>query len=146
MNDKIEELKNNFRKEKLKMTFARINIIKQIVEINDHFNADDIYDELKERQSKISRASVYRTIALLLKNGLIKEVPHNDKKTKYEFVKDDTHHDHMICIRCGRIIEFKNDDIEYMQKKVCEKYDFILKEHNMELRGLCKKCYEKRKK
>ncbi|MCM8809948.1 MAG: transcriptional repressor [Candidatus Omnitrophica bacterium] len=143
----IKEIFNNYLKNgTLKITTPRVKILKFIKFTKEHFDADDIYNNLKENQQKISLASIYRTLALFLKNGVIRIVTHAGRKAKYEFVKDNPHHDHMICIKCGKIIEFKNDDIEYMQKKVCEKYNFILKEHNMELRGLCKNCYKKRKK
>lgn len=111
---KMNEIFNNYlKKDGLKITSQRISILKNIKLFKRHFNADDIYELLKKRSEKTSRASVYRMIPFLKKDGIIKEVGRdNNNKIIYEYVKDVPHHDHLICVKCGKIIEFKNDDIE----------------------------------
>jgi len=145
MENYAEKLKNNLQIDGKKFTKSRKEIVNCVSNINEHFDADDIYDKLKKDGKNISRASVYRTIPILLKNKIIKEASIYKKRTKYEVIKENEHHDHIICKMCEKIIEFKNDEIEKLQKTICKKYDFVLIEHNMELKGYCSKCYKKLK-
>ena len=79
-------------------------------------------------------------LPLLVESGLIKEAIHYKERDFYEHILGHSHHDHIICIKCGRVIEFKEEKIEQLQDKVCKKYRFIPSEHHLEIKGYCKQC------
>jgi Fur family ferric uptake transcriptional regulator len=91
----------------------------------------------------VSRATIYRTLPLLDRCGLIQEVFRVGGRTQYE-VKSE-HHDHMLCIRCGRVIEFAEQDIEELQRAVCTRHGFKAVEHRMSIRGICRQCQRRPK-
>ncbi len=135
------------KKDGLKITNQRINILKCIKLFKNHFNAEDVYEYLKKNLKEVSRASIYRMLPLLKKDGIIKEVGRDENdKIIYECVENVPHHDHIVCIKCGKIIEFKNEKIEKLQNDICMQYKFKLLEHNMELKGICKECLKREKK
>ena len=98
----------------LKLTRERDEIVREILRTKGHFAPDELFVKLKARGSKVSRASIYRTIPLLVESGMIEEVERVDKHAHYERVSTNSHHDHMICIRCGRVIEFYSAGLEQM--------------------------------
>jgi len=144
----IAEEKNIFssfiRDHGFKYTAERNAIVEAISSFKGHFNADELFERLKERGEEISRATIYRSIPLLVKSGIIKETVRSLERMSYESVFGQDHHDHLICIRCGRLIEFKDEKIESMQDELCRKYNFEPKDHWLRIRGYCEKCREKR--
>ncbi|MCX7770360.1 MAG: transcriptional repressor [Proteobacteria bacterium] len=127
----------------LKFTKEREDIIREIENTEGHFDPDGLFIKMKNRGSKVSRASVYRTINLLLESGIIDVVENIDRHKHYEKVKDKTHHDHMICIKCGKVIEFYSPTLEMLQQELCEKEGFTPTKHSLEIYGYCKQCYKK---
>jgi|WetSurMetagenome_2_1015567.scaffolds.fasta_scaffold303032_2 Fur family transcriptional regulator, ferric uptake regulator len=123
-----------------RMTKARTTILKEIYRRHDHFNADDIYMELKQRNFNISRASIYRIFPHLLKAGLIRELNTNTGKKLYEHILGHKHHEHMKCDKCGALIEFKDDIIEKNIDKLCSSLGFVPESHTILITGICKKC------
>lgn len=128
----------------LKLTQERKAIFEYVSSVKGHFHPDDLYGRFKNDKKKISLASVYRTIPILVKSGIIREATQGKEGTKYEFASGQDHHDHMECVKCGKIVEFRNDEIEKLQDSVGKKYDFVLTGHRLELKGLCKECSKKR--
>ncbi len=124
----------------LKLTKERDAIFNEISNIKGHFDPEDLFLRLKNKGLKVSRASVYRTIPLLIENGLIEEVERIDRHAHYEKVAGTQHHDHMICIKCGKVIEFYSTELEMLQEKVCEKEMFKGIRHTLEIFGYCKNC------
>ncbi|MDD4363144.1 MAG: Fur family transcriptional regulator [Atribacterota bacterium] len=136
-----------FLKEKdLKYTIERKEIIEVIIKLQNHFDADEIYQQLRKHQSNVSLATVYRTIPLLIDSGLIMETLHFKEKVLYEKIYNRKHHDHLICVNCGEIIEFYDEDVEKMQNRICQAHQFVATEHRLGIKGYCKKCQEKMKK
>ncbi|MGE5237328.1 MAG: Fur family transcriptional regulator [Chloroflexota bacterium] len=125
-----------------KSTRERDEIITEILDSEGHFNLDDLFLRLRAKGSKVSRASIYRTIPLLVESGLIEEVERGDKRSNYERVSSDSHHDHMICIRCGKVIEFFSPALESLQDELCTKESFTKVKHHMEILGYCAHCAE----
>ncbi len=105
-----------------------------------HFEAEELAYRLRKKGKRISKASVYRTIPLLLEAGLIKEVIHGEKHHHYERIRDDKEHDHMICLKCGQIVEFQDQSLKQIEAKICEKYEFRPQKVLVEIFGYCKKC------
>jgi len=95
-------------------------------------------------KSIASRSTVYRTVRLLQEFGAIREVIKLGNRTIYEFVAGKPHHEHLICVECGKIIEFYKEEIEELQDRVCEEYDFTPLNHRLEVFGLCSECKGKR--
>ncbi len=143
-----EELKKAFtdflKKKNMKITKTRLDLIDLIADYNKHFEIEELVNWISSRTDKrVSRSTIYRTIKLLEEFGAIKEVIKKDNKTIYEFVVGRSHHDHLICVECGKIIEFVSEDIEKLQEEVCKAYSFKPIHHRLEIFGLCKDCQEK---
>ena len=131
------------KEHKLKFTPERKLILNEVFSHHTHFDADELYMKLRKKSRHISLASVYRTIPLLIESGLLKESLRAHGRGKYEHTFGHEHHDHMICIKCGRIIEFKENKIEKLQDEVCRKYSFKPTEHRLGIRGYCSRCRRK---
>ena len=95
---------------------------------------------MKKKGKSISRATVYRTIDLLVKNNLVRKLELGDGRARYESKMNSSHHDHLICMDCGDILEFVDDEIESKQEEIALQNGFVLKKHIHQLFGSCKKC------
>ncbi len=125
---------------KLKLTKEREEILNEISDIKKHFDPEELFINLKKKGVKASRASVYRTIPLLVESGFIEEVERIDRHAHYERVSENQHHDHMICIKCSKVIEFYSPTLEILQKEICEKERFKGIRHSLEILGYCERC------
>ena len=127
MSDSIEkkcELKG------VKLTEQRKIIAKVMSESNDHPNVDELYNRVSKVDSKISIATVYRTVKLFEESGILMKHDFKDGKARYELNDD---HNHLIDIKTGNIIEFTSDEIESIQKKIAEKHGYKLVDSKLEL-------------
>ncbi|OGW90212.1 MAG: hypothetical protein A3A73_04825 [Omnitrophica bacterium RIFCSPLOWO2_01_FULL_50_24] len=124
----------------LKYTYERRCIYDEILGINKHFDAEKLYGRFKKRGDRISRATVYRTIPLLLEAGVIQKSAGDGKGDFFEKTALKGHHDHMICMECGTIIEFQCDRIEKAQNEMCAKHKFQPSFHDHRIFGLCAEC------
>jgi Fur family ferric uptake transcriptional regulator len=136
--------KKYLRQNNYKLTPQRKVILRAARELKGHFDADELFHEAHIINRSVSRASVYRTIHLLLEAELIIETTGDQSKACYESISEGSSHDHLICINCGRIIEFKNDKITKLQNEICQKHNFKPTEQKMSIRGYCKKCQNKK--
>ena len=136
---------NLLQKYNIKNTNPRKKIIDVIVFLGKrHFSAEDVLNNLLQKRSTASRASVYRAIKLFAKSGLLREIDLGQGFHIYELAENTSHHDHIYCLRCGKIIEFKDDAIETLQKKVCTKKSFYPVSHTLRIAGICNTCRGKR--
>jgi Fur family ferric uptake transcriptional regulator len=122
----------------VKLTDQRKVIAKVMSESNDHPNVDELYNRVSKIDSKISIATVYRTVKLFEESGILAKHDFKGGKARYEELNEG-HHDHFIDIKSGEIIEFVDNQIEELQKKVAEKYGYELVDHKLELYGIKKK-------
>ena len=122
----------------VKLTDQRRIIAKVMSESDDHPDVNELYTRVSKIDSKISIATVYRTVKLFEEAGIIAKHDFKGRKARYEEVSE-SHHDHLIDIKTGEIIEFVDNDIENLQKKVAEKYGYKLVDHKLELYGIKKK-------
>lgn len=127
----------------LTFTSARNAILMGIIEAEGHFDADELLDSLKRKGERLSAATIYRTLPLFVKSGIIRETLRSRGRARYEQMWGHDHHDHLECVVCGRIIEFKDDELETLQNKVCGKYSFHPLEHRLGIRGVCASCRKK---
>ena len=105
---------------------------------SDHPDVDELYNRVSKVDPKISIATVYRTVKLFEEAGILTKHDFKGGKARYEAMIE-SHHDHLIDIKTGEIIEFVDDEIEKLQKKVAEKYGYKLVDHKLELYGVKKK-------
>ena len=126
---KSEVLIGVLRKEGLRYTAQRQAVWDEIKKSNEHRDAEDIYLQLKSKNNNVSRATVYRTIDVLVKNHLVRKMDLGDGRNLFEPRLDDEHHDHMICLDTGKIIEFYDEDLENLQDKIAEKHGYEIVRH-----------------
>ena len=136
----IDKFKNYLVLKDLKFTPERKDVLKEIFSCHKHFDIETLYEKLRRKGKNISQATIYRTLPLLVDSGLIRETLRCQGKLNYEQVFGHEHHDHMVCIKCGRIIEFKDDKLERLQSSLCRKYGFKSLEHKLGIKGYCKQC------
>ena len=126
---KSEVLISVLRKEGLRYTAQRQAVWDEIKKSNEHRDAEDIYLQLKSKNNNVSRATVYRTIDVLVKNHLVRKMDLGDGRNLFEPRLNDEHHDHMICLDTGKIIEFYDEDLENLQDKIAEKHGYEIVRH-----------------
>ena len=131
MNDDIE---NKCIRKGLRLTDQRKLIAKVMSESENHPDVDELYQRVNKLDSKISIATVYRTVKLFEEAGIVAKHDFKGNKARYEQASEE-HHDHLIDINTGEITEFVNEDIEKLQKKVAEKLGYKLVDHRLELYG-----------
>ena len=117
------------KSEGLRYTEQRKAIWDEIRNSNEHRDAEDIYLKLKSNNVRVSRATVYRTIDVLVKNRLVRKMDVGEGRSLFEPRLDDKHHDHMICIDTGNIIEFYNEELENLQDKIAEENGYEVVRH-----------------
>ena len=105
---------------------------------SDHPDVDELYKRVSKVDPKISIATVYRTVKLFEESGILTKHDFKGGKARYEAI-DESHHDHLIDVKTGEIIEFVDEEIEKLQKRVAEKYGYDLVDHKLELYGVKKK-------
>ena len=136
-----EDIFRDYLKSKgLKFTPERKLILKEVFSFHKHFDVEELYYKLRKNNKNISRATIYRTLPLLVRSNLVKETMRYKNNANYEHIFGHDHHDHLLCIKCGKIVEFKEDKIEELQNLVCKKYDFKPVEHRLGIRGYCYEC------
>tara|TARA_Y100001936_G_scaffold89276_1_gene87787 strand:- start:189 stop:599 length:411 start_codon:yes stop_codon:yes gene_type:complete len=133
-----ETIEQKCIKKGVKLTEQRKVIAKVMTESDDHPDVDELYKRVTKIDSKISIATVYRTVKLFEESGILTKHDFKGGKARYEELSEQ-HHDHLIDIKSGEIIEFVDNEIEELQKKVAEKYGYDLVDHKLELYGIKKK-------
>ena len=128
-------IENRCIKKGVRLTDQRKLIAKVMSESSDHPDVDDLHKRVNKLDSKISIATVYRTVKLFEESGIVAKHEFKGNKARYEQAGQE-HHDHLIDINTGEIIEFVNEDIEELQKKVAENLGYKLVDHRLELYGL----------
>jgi Fur family ferric uptake transcriptional regulator len=121
----------------LRMTDQRRTIARVLSEATDHPDAEELYRRASTLDPHISIATVYRTVRLFEDAGILERHDFRDGRSRYEEVPD-AHHDHLIDVQSGRVIEFRNEDIERLQRRVAEELGFELVDHRLELYGVPK--------
>ena len=136
----IQILKEVLQKKGLRFTRQRLAIWTEIGISREHRDADDIYISIRSKGVKVSRATVYRTIDVLVKNKLVRKLDVGDGKNRFESKIDDEHHDHMICLETGNIIDFYNSRLEQLQEKIAldNGYELVRHVHQLFVRPIKK--------
>jgi len=143
MQKEIDMFISFLKKRNLRLTDQRQEILRTFLKVNKHFSVEDLYEIVKKKDPHIGQATVFRTLKLLCLAGIANEVDLGDKRIRYEHKYGHQHHDHLVCVKCGRFIEVFDSDIEKLQKKLCKKFKFLPQRYRMEIFGICKKCRPK---
>jgi Fur family ferric uptake transcriptional regulator len=131
-----------FLKERgLKLTQQRLTILQRALDIDKHFSAEELYEELRGENRRISKATVYRTLALLVEAQFLDTHDFERGHTVYErAAHGKAHHDHLLCVACDSVYEFHNDEIERLQEEVAQRFDFSMVSHTHQIYGICGRC------
>jgi len=145
-NELLDELKKVLKSNNLKYTKQREVILKTLYTHCGHYTPEEILMLVKSEfpNENIGIATVYRTLSLFEDEGLVESISFGKDGKKYE-IGHKHHHDHLICIECGKIIEFIDEVIEKQQLVVSKKYNFHMVDHTMKIVGYCDNCYKKLK-
>ncbi|MDZ7672749.1 MAG: transcriptional repressor [Halanaerobiales bacterium] len=129
-------LENDYR-----LTSQRKEILKVFLKHKEkHFNAEQLSDILKNRDSNIGLATIYRNLELFHRLGILKQLDFNDAFKYYELNLIEKHHHHLICINCNEIIEFNDKALIDFEKQIEKEYDFEIRDHIIKFYGVCKDC------
>ena len=137
----LEKFQTILKENTLKFTKQRELVLKFLYENDGHFTPEDIYTLLKQENPDINIgiATVYRTLTLLETSNIASSISFGVQGKKYELGLK-KHHDHLICTKCGDIIEFFDETIEERQEEIAKKFNFQMTDHTMKIVGLCEKC------
>ena len=125
----LNKFSEALKKEQLKLTSQRIAIFEEVIYGDKHRECDQIFKSLEKKGFNISKATVYRTLDILSQYEFIRTMDIGDGRIRYESKIDHPHHDHMICVETGDIIEFVSDEIENLQNKIAKKYGYKIIKH-----------------
>ncbi len=123
-----------------RITPERFIILETVMNYDGHFDADELFFQIKTSGQKVSRATVYNTLDLLQDCGLISKYRFGENHSRYEKAFGRPHHHHLICLECGDIIEFVNERIESIQKEVSDENKFKVQTSTLQIFGICSKC------
>ena len=132
---------SHLQDEGLRLTAQRVRVLERVFLTHEHFSAETLFGWLRaEDGPSVSRATVYRTLELLASGGFVTVLDTGRGEMLYEHSLGHTHHDHLVCKRCGRIEEFREAQIEKLQEAVADKHGFEMTGHELRLTGICRSC------
>jgi Fur family ferric uptake transcriptional regulator len=136
-------LQQHMDKRGLRSTDQRRLIVETFFKAPNHVSIEELLAQVRAQDSRVGYATVYRTLKLLTECGVAFERKFGDGLTRYELADDASHHDHLICLECGKIIEFEEPKIEELQEKIASRHGFVVKSHKHEMYGTCPECQAK---
>ena len=128
------------RDNNLKVTKERLMLLDELFNSTGHLDADSLLFQLRNQGKRVSRATIYRTLDLLVQCGLARKSRLGREHYVYERVTPGKRHDHMVCTGCGRIIEFYDADLDERQRQVCLEHNFRPSFYSLQIQGLCAEC------
>ncbi len=126
----------------LKYTRERETVLHEVLSNNEHFEAEQLLISLRQAGKRIAKATIYRTLPLLVDCGIIKQVQFGDNLARYEHTFGRDPHDHMVCRHCRRIIEFDSADVARLRQAVAQRHRFYAQSHRFQITGLCWQCLQ----
>ncbi len=134
----LNKLRSYLKENNLRFTSERVLILEEIFSFPAHFDAEQLFIHVRNKYNQVSRATVYRALELFSRIGIVKKENLGKGHASYELAFNLPHHDHLICIVCGKVIEFVDETIEQRQKEICEKYGMEMISHQLQIYGRCK--------
>jgi Fur family ferric uptake transcriptional regulator len=139
-----KQFKRLFQQQGVNQFNLRFQVLEAFLKLEHHVTVKDIQVQLKSDGINLDKGFVLNSMELLCRFGFANKIEFDDKETQYEHRHLGLHHDHMVCIKCGSILEFKDEAIEKQQLKLADAYGFHMLQHKMEIYGICSKCMEQR--
>ena len=137
----MQRFEEALRERGLKSTSQRDDIAKAFFSAEEHLSVEDLHAAVRKINPRVGYATVYRTLKLLKEVGLATERHFDDGQARYESAEsDEQHHDHIICERCHKIVEFNSETLEQLQERIARFLGFVVSRHRMELYGVCGDC------
>ena len=138
--DVIDAFRAYLREHNLPITAQRLAIADIILGSGSHLSAEDIMLELGARGASVGTATVYRTLEVLLRSGLVVERDFGEGFKRFEAARDIPHHEHLLCSICGRVTEFRDERLERMTMLIAEQYGYGRQGHRLVITGVCAAC------
>ncbi|MCB2185121.1 MAG: transcriptional repressor [Deltaproteobacteria bacterium] len=142
MGTELDILKQYLKRQDMRYTREREAIVREVFSRHDHFTVDELHLALGQSGNRISRASIYRTMPILIGAGLVAEVFQEQGQTVYEHTYGHEHHCHLRCLTCGKVVEFSEPYLHEVESKLAQQHGFQVHGHRLEVRGVCPKCKE----
>jgi Fur family ferric uptake transcriptional regulator len=142
MKSEIQVFREYIRQRGLRRTPEREEILREIFEVHGHFDVDELHLRLRSQGTKVSKASIYRVLPLLIDCGLVREVDFSDGHWHYEHIYGHAHHCHLRCLGCGEILEFEEPTLNRLEEQLAREYGYRIKGHQLQVHGYCATCQE----
>ena len=126
-----------------RFTPERKALLRAIMELDGHFSQNGLLEQARKYHRTLNRTTVFRNIPEFENCNIIRRVQAGDATWWYEHVPGHIHHDHLLCMRCGRLIEISSPDIEALQSQICAQYGFVEVKHQLCIQGICAPCRNK---
>ncbi len=136
----LERFRHYLRDHRQPLTRQRDRVAEVVLTSNDHLSAEQIRRRLKEVGNSVGLATIYRTLDLLVQSGLVRAHDFGQGYRRFEPMPAQAHHDHLICVRCGKVEEFSHDRLERMLPIIADEYGFQPERHRVEIYGVCRDC------
>jgi len=131
------------REQGLPVTQQREAVAEVVFAASEHLSVDDIEHELRQRGERIGKATIYRTLDLLVRSRLVEEHEFGEGFKRYEHrLSQQPVHEHLICVECGKVIEFTSTEVQRVEARVRVEQGFVPVRHRLEIYGLCRECHE----
>ncbi len=140
LDQELKLVERKLRERGYRWTTQRSLIARTALRSHDHFSAEELLAMCQRVDSAVSRATVYRTLGMLEAAGIVEGLDTGDGGRKFEHVIGHEHHDHMVCTKCGAILEFRDDELESRQEVAARARGFLIESHSLKLFGVCASC------
>ena len=124
----------------LRRTGQRTKVLRVFLATEKHLTVQELHDLVRKKHKGIGYATVARTVKLMCESGLCRQVDFGDGALRYEHKYDHEHHDHLICVKCGKFEEIYSPKLERLQHELVREYDYVQQSHKLDIFGLCPQC------
>ena len=139
----VERFRRHLRDHHLPVTRQRDLVARIVLLSDEHLSVEGIQRRLKEHGMRVGTATVYRTLDVLVHAGLVRAHDFGEGFRRYEPMPSQAHHEHLICVRCGAVLEFQNERLERMLPIIADEFQFQHQRHRVDVCGLCKDCRQR---
>ncbi|SMC59652.1 Fur family transcriptional regulator [Sporomusa malonica] len=143
----LSNLRQKFRERDYKLTPQRQIVLQVFIDNQDkHLSAEDVHNIVRQQSNDIGLATVYRTLELLSELDVLQKMDFGDGRSRYEINETSTphHHHHLICLACGKVIEFEDDLMDELENVIAKNSNFTIVDHQVKFYGYCQECRKKR--
>lgn len=143
----VEEALGDFRRflreRSLPVTAQREQVAEVLFAAGGHLSVDDVWAALRRGGAQVGKATIYRTLDLLAESGMVVERDFGEGFRRYERVPGHPHHEHLVCLRCGAVVEFQNERLERLKAIIADEHGFRHEHHRLEIYGVCRSCQQR---